>query len=741
MIFKQIEICNVGRFKSAKTIGDSKHFKKSTFVYGKNTFGKSTLTSIFRSLKENDQDYIVGRKTIGTQNQKVKLIPDVVTPIGEYRYTTPEAKWSAEFKDLIIFDNHFVHESVYTQSQQIGKEQQKSIEAFMLGSTGAEYNARINSLTEQISKNTRIQTATSGEYSRNKHLLGGLAFDKFLELIEVKDADSKIVKAQNDVDRQKNSTLISGKLTGIKQLLERYKNFDVKPLSTNLTLNEDLIVDHFKEHVNQRESKHAYDIFLQMGSKLRSRKPDERCPFCTQQIGDGTAANFFSAIDLIYNNKYKELQKVIGEAENLFSDGSFSVSVGNIEKDLQQAGYALEIDFSDIDELFAPCEKAIKDKKDDLSNQFDTSPFDLLFERVKAHITAIDAELVTFQNPADQNIRLKKVLDELRANKERFGPWKARCDEYIKARNDNQTISTEKALLWDEYLRYAGGLSSSMLADINAVLTAASCNFSVREFNFMGNQRQDLLVLTMGGGEISNEGENSEMTVKNSLSDSDKWILALAFFLATVKNDASIKVVVMDDPVSSFDSDRKRIILKEIKKVLDNTGKQLILLTHEKSFYHLLHSEYSADNESVFLKILFDGQGSDFDVCNPDEDAEFMSEFNCWIFDMKKANSSQDLSFVRSAHSNIRRVIEHLLKSKYPLELTKEYDTVEKMLTRLEQVGGPYATISRRSDIYSILINESHHDNSGATQYPAGLLGVDDYKNDIRNAFAVIKLL
>ena len=66
-MFKKIEISNIGRFKSAKTDGDNEFLKKNTFIYGKNTFGKSTLTAIFRSLKENKPDYIVGRQTIGTQ--------------------------------------------------------------------------------------------------------------------------------------------------------------------------------------------------------------------------------------------------------------------------------------------------------------------------------------------------------------------------------------------------------------------------------------------------------------------------------------------------------------------------------------------------------------------------------------------------------------------------------------------------------------------------------------------------
>lgn len=281
-----------------------------------------------------------------------------------------------------------------------------------------------------------------------------------------------------------------------------------------------------------------------------------------------------------------------------------------------------------------------------------------------------------------------------------------------------------------------------MLLDINTILTACGCNFIVQQFNFQGNQRQDLFVLSMDSYPICNEGGDCDMTIKNCLSDSDKWILALALFLTTVKNDSSIKVVLMDDPVSSFDSDRKRIILKEIERVLNGTGKQLILLTHEKGFYQLLHAEYRNSTSSVFLKIVYDSTlGSNFAACNPMDDAEFMNDYNCWVFTMKNALTSQDLLIVREADANVRKVIEHILKVKYPIELATCQGTVGEMLTKLEEAGGPYSITSPRLDIEALLPNFSHHDNSSARSYPVSELGIEDYKSNIRGVFIAMKSL
>lgn len=741
-MIKKLEITNVGRFKSAKTNGDEEYFKKNVYIYGKNTFGKSTLTAILRSLKENKPDFIVGRKTVGSETQCVKIIPEITQPTGEYRFTTDENKWSAEYKDIIIFDNHFVRESIYTQNQQIGQDQQRNIEAFMLGAKGVEYNVKISDLVEKIRVNTQTQTSINTEYSGNRHLLGGFAFADFLEMPEVADIDKRTQKEQDDLDKVKNSELISSKLTSIKLLLEKYKNFDTSKISAKLSVNSELISKHFDNHVNQKETKQAYSAFLQTGARMRTRTENECCPFCTQEIKTESVKEFLATIDQIYNQNYRDLQQGIKEAEALFSKDDFSVELEKLKTDLKQAGYLLSEDFSELEAIIESCEKSILSKKEDLSVEFDSLAFVNISTKIGNHVVSIDAELIKFQNPIEQKIKLENSLKGLKANKERYGSWKEKCENYLKAKKDNKELGEQKTALWEEYLVYANGLSETMLADINAILCACNCNFAVQTFNFKGNQRQDLLVLNMGGSQILNDGEDREMTIKNSLSDSDKWVLALAFFLAAIKNDTTIKVVVMDDPVSSFDADRKRIILKEIKRVLAGTDKQLILLTHEKGFYHLLHFENKADTSAVFLRISFDVQtGSDLIVCDPDNDPEFMSDYNCWITDMRSALICQDLAIVKNAHSNIRPVIEHILKAKYPLEIGKEETTIDKMLDKLEMVGGSYEAISPRSDISTLLPNLTHHDNSGNGQYPAQQLGIEDYRKEIRDAFVVIKKL
>jgi wobble nucleotide-excising tRNase len=739
-MFKALEIINVGRFKLLKPRGDVS-FTKNTFIYGKNTFGKSTLAAIFHSLKDNNPDYILGRKSVGSEKQTVKLIPRINTPVAEYRYTTDENKWSSEYEGILIFDGSFVRESVYTQTQQIGQEQQKNIEAFMLGSKGTEFNWKISELTAKIAENTKIQTSTTTEYNRSKHLLGNLSFDKFLALTDIADVEKKIQSVKKKFDKINNFDIISTKLNALKTLLEQYSEFDFSTISQELTVNSEVIAKHYEEHINKAETKQSYSSFLELGSKLRKRSENEKCAFCTQEITSDDAKTFLETIDKVYNENYRTLLKKLKEAEELFSIENFSAEVAQINADLEQAGHYREEEYSSLMPLIKACGEIVKLKKEDLSVKIRTDKFTELDEEINVAVAAIDTELEKFKDPAQSKSDLDITYKELLATRERHSSWNDRCTAYLYAKRDSESLSTQKSRLWDEYLLYANSLSETMLADINGVLTDTGCNFSAQNFNFKGNQRQDLLVLVLNGQEILNDGKDNEITIKNCLSDSDKGILALAFFLATIKNDSTTKVVVMDDPVSSLDSDRKRLVLREIRKVFKDTDKQLILLTHERGFYHLLHAENGWESP-VFLKIIYEDQeGSSLTVCDPATDAEFMNDFNIWIANMKGARDSNDLTFVRNTHSEIRKVIEHILKAKYPLELKTEDKTVERMLTRLEENSGPYSTTSPRVQINDLLTNLDHHDQSKSGQYPVEALGILDYKRDIQDAFVVIKLL
>ena len=94
--------------------------------------------------------------------------------------------------------------------------------------------------------------------------------------------------------------------------------------------------------------------------------------------------------------------------------------------------------------------------------------------------------------------------------------------------------------------------------------------------------------------------------LKNCLSESEKTALALAYFLSKFENeintDGKIKksVVVIDDPVSSFDDNRLYSTAYLIWSNFENV-KQLIVLSHNFLFLKFFNSFYRSSANCLFL--------------------------------------------------------------------------------------------------------------------------------------------
>jgi wobble nucleotide-excising tRNase len=107
MIEKIIKITNVGRFINCNSKNNDLTFRKITLIFGYNTYGKSTLTAIFRSLKENDTKYILGRKTFKSATSQEIEILFQNNSISRF----PNNSWN--YQNIEIFDNDFINRNVF----------------------------------------------------------------------------------------------------------------------------------------------------------------------------------------------------------------------------------------------------------------------------------------------------------------------------------------------------------------------------------------------------------------------------------------------------------------------------------------------------------------------------------------------------------------------------------------------------------------------------------------------------
>ena len=91
--------------------------------------------------------------------------------------------------------------------------------------------------------------------------------------------------------------------------------------------------------------------------------------------------------------------------------------------------------------------------------------------------------------------------------------------------------------------------------------------------------------LFVSGNKVNFKDNACDPSVKYCLSEGDKTALALAFFLAKLHIDTEIgkKIIVFDDPISSFDIERKNSTITQLYNI-GSKANQLIVLTHNLLF-------------------------------------------------------------------------------------------------------------------------------------------------------------
>ena len=182
MLKKIISVKSVGRFRNSAMSGNPQ-LAKHTYVVGANGFGKTTLCSILRSLKNDDPSHVMGRKSLGAAaDPTIELLFDT----GPIRF---DGAWSASRPGIAIFDGVFVSENVHS-GDVVDIEQKRNLYRVIVGDTGVK-------LAEQDADLAMRSRAKTGEISAadkavQTHCPTGMKIEAFVALTAADDIDSLI---------------------------------------------------------------------------------------------------------------------------------------------------------------------------------------------------------------------------------------------------------------------------------------------------------------------------------------------------------------------------------------------------------------------------------------------------------------------------------------------------------------------------------------------------------------------
>ncbi|MDD4409083.1 MAG: AAA family ATPase [Candidatus Pacebacteria bacterium] len=683
MIKRIKKIINIGRFSNCLAPGCE--FKNETIIFGLNTQGKSTITAILRSIQTNNNDILIGRKTFGvagTQNIEIDFEQEGVID----KYVFQNCAWNKTNQNIHIFDSKFIADNVFN-GESITFDQQKNLNTIIIGKKGQELNNEIIALQEKSEYFANKKTEMTKEFFR---YFPGIDFAKFKSYLKDDDIDNKIKDKEKEIKfeqgKEEIKKLIKSHIISLSSI-----RFNIKDtLIRTLDAKQEEIERHIKSHFATDNNAQS---FLSEGLGFLKKKPIDgslrSCVFCGQKL-EVEAEQLISTYATYFKGGYKDLQNEIAKAIDYFKSVGIGAILEKIAFDLKTNDLDIGLTDTKIDDLVnlkVDFEKEI-DKKRDLNYIIDFDSFNKLksyIEEIKTDLGKLEQDKLNIASPKTilQLESEKKYLEIIKKRHE--NTWIKFCFDWDTIEADADKVRAEREKKRKELEIYSTSIFDTHKETINSLCTKMGASFEIEDFKalkkIVGKDERIFTIKFFGKHKVSIDSEDEKApNFKNTLSESDKRLLAFAFFISLLMHDHELdnKIVIFDDPVSSFDSERSRKTVHCITdiacKYKDAKGvevtispRQKIILTHEERFAKSLKRLMPG---ACTLKIeeYLDGVNkrsmishANFDRDFPDDDISYRTEKIKKILDTR--------IFTTPFEEDCRIVLEHIFKRKYYLEL------------------------------------------------------------------------
>lgn len=622
MLKKVLKVRNVGRFETVTSIGRS-NFSKLNLIFGENGWGKSTLADILRSLDQNRPEILIGRKTLARSgDQEVRLL--VGTNHGQHEVIFNGHEWTGTTPSITIFDQQFINENMHS-GEVVTHDHLKHQYGLVIGDDGTKIvqNIQQKEIEERSAKESLQQSELELKSILTNLNLPNMNVDDFAKLDPLKNPEAAISNKQVELKRACDSQAIMvATLPNPLPLPTESEEFESILFRSLETVTKEVrrrLQKHIEDHhIEDSDQTISHEGWLQQGLTFLA---DDNCPFCGQHLKDRELVDLYSEY---FSTEFAELanrvhrsRQTLGRYNNGDFRHPFTTAINANESAIQNLSNLTSEQFlgtvapeeiiSSFEEAGLTIDSAFQIKQRDLASKVDFEP---LLEALS--IWKNIRSLIETYNSAIENYnsKIKKIQDELKKagnNSElifrdlavlnaRVKRYECDVEQKVTQRNAlKQKVAglvTKKTSFREQLKNYSETIIADIESEINTHLADMGAGFSIdyKPTNFRGAEPAAKYEIRINDIPVPlRANDETSPSFPNTLSTGDKSALALAFFLATVNAEKNISdmIVVLDDPFTSMDIFRRRFTANQIKLLADK-AKQVIVLSHEKSFLRLL---------------------------------------------------------------------------------------------------------------------------------------------------------
>lgn len=613
MIKKIITLKNVGLFHNSCPNG-AVLLDQTTAIYAENGRGKSTLAAVLRACHTADVNRLVARRTIDiTDTPEVELLLGNNATL-KYNGNT----WNGTSPDIAVFDSEFVEQNVYSGFS-VRPDQRQELLDFALGDTTVQLKNQVEELSTKIQEQTTKIRETE---TILKALASPLGLQQFIDLKPVDDAEDQITECQKRIEAAKNVQQLNARrnLTNIELVqLDLSLIFDV--LARQLVDIEKTAETTVNSHIAKYDDV-GFEDWISQG-QMFLQTPD--CPFCSQSI---SGLELITAYQSHFNTAYQDLKKEVATLEAIIMssiddalvDLASATVTTNAER-IETWKDQVEINAPTLDEgsirkelacarniliplakrkLGTPLEQVGTQEDIEATEQHIVTTNQMLTNYNNA-ISVIKSKIEDFKKELEiEDIgKLETELQKFQASIRRQQPETIQtCEDYQFATIEKDRLNKEKKQKREHIDTLMNDTLTQYQTSINSILASFGAQFSIdkmsHEYSGRVGKPKTKYGLKVRDKEVklgSTPDFAPNHSFSNTLSESDKRTLAWAFFIARLKTDSALdsKLIVLDDPMSSMDRNRRNQTIRCITSLATNC-KQLIVLSHDAYFIRDLRS-------------------------------------------------------------------------------------------------------------------------------------------------------
>lgn len=578
-------------------------FEQITLIHGENGCGKSTLAAVLDSVRAADADAMLRRSSLGSATT-----PKAKITIDNTAYVFDGTAWDNRPPDdtLDVFFSDFVSRNVYS-GESVESDQRRQLCEFALGQLAV---ASINRLNEA----TVDSGAAKKEAQRIEDLLKSLvkaphSLREFEALQKSDDVDARLQAAEKKLAAAKRATEelqreapspVSLPAIPVEVVL-RFLSMSKDDISADAT-------EAVRAHIGGRLEADGGEEWLSYGAAHLT----DRCPFCAQPV-EGVA--LVEAIAAFFSDAYRDYAGTVKDAATALKAaiGTEAIDpvVARFTREIGVAGKWDELRKFDSSAALALVEDAARTWRSaagalgvtvarKLSSPLDEvgasevdSALDLYRQalaalaEVNAELTAVQTEVTTYKKELEKADveKLQLEVNKVQNESARFQPYALELLElWRKAKATRKEKEELRDKLKLEIEAHATRVVGAYQKAINHYLDAFGCEMEIREIKhaFPAGKASVSYELVVRGHTVPLAYHTNKPCFRTALSEGDRCSLALAFFLARLKDQKRLdgRTVVLDDPVDSFGTARRRAVRLAIRD-LCTRGAQVVVLTHD----------------------------------------------------------------------------------------------------------------------------------------------------------------